>query len=73
MDVRLRLAYACYRKEPYLWLLFELAIFRDASFVIPWEYTAIMIGISLLYFVWMLVAQPKVLNTPPVEGVDIVA
>ena len=51
-----------------LWLLFELSIFRDASFVTPWTYTLVMIGIGLLYFIYMLIAQPAVLRTPPQEG-----
>ncbi|GAC1631646.1 MAG: amino acid permease [Ktedonobacteraceae bacterium] len=48
-----------------IWLLFELSIFRDASFVTPWTYIAIMVGIGLLYFIYMLVARPNVLKTPP--------
>ena len=45
-----------------VWLLFELAIFRDASFASPWVYCGIMFAIGLLYFVWMLVVQPDVLR-----------
>jgi amino acid transporter len=45
-----------------VWLLFELAIFRDASFASPWAYCGIMFVIGLIYFVWMLVAQPHVLR-----------
>jgi amino acid transporter len=45
-----------------IWLLFELAIFRDKSFALPWAYCGIMFGIGLLYFIWMLVAQPEVLR-----------
>jgi amino acid transporter len=51
-----------------LWLLFELSIFRDSSFVTPWTYTAIMIGLGLLYFIYMLIARPHALKTPPEEG-----
>ncbi len=47
-----------------VWLLFELAIFRDASFVAPWIYSLIMFGIGLVYFVWLLIARPNVLKTP---------
>ncbi|GAC1358489.1 MAG: amino acid permease [Ktedonobacteraceae bacterium] len=48
-----------------LWLLFELAIFRDAQFVTPWLYSVIMFAIGLIYFVWMLIAPAKVLETLP--------
>ena len=48
-----------------VWLLFELAIFRDASFASPWLYSLIMFALGLIYFIWMLVAQPQVLRTPP--------
>src|ERR1019366_1537487 len=41
-----------------IWLIFELAIFRDKSFALPWAYCGIMFVIGLIYFVWMLVAQP---------------
>ncbi len=36
-----------------LWLLFELSIFRDASFKDPWIYVGVMLGIGMLYFAWM--------------------
>ncbi len=45
-----------------IWLIFELSIFRDKSFALPWAYCGIMFVIGLLYFVWMLVAQPHVLR-----------
>ncbi len=48
-----------------IWLLFELSIFRDASFATPWVYSLVMFAIGLVYFIWMLIAQPKVLQTPP--------
>jgi amino acid transporter len=51
-----------------VWLLFELSIFRDSSFAAPWVYSLVMFGIGLIYFVWMLVARPKVLQTAPQEG-----
>ncbi len=50
-----------------IWLLFELSIFRDASFATPWVYSLVMFAIGLIYFIWMLIAQPKVLQTPPQE------
>ena len=51
-----------------VWLLFELSIFRDSSFAEPWLYSLIMVGLGLIYFVYMLVARPEVLRTPPQEG-----
>lgn len=51
-----------------IWLLFELSIFRDASFATPWAYSLVMFAIGLIYFVWMLFTRPKVLQTPPQEG-----
>ncbi len=51
-----------------VWLLFELSIFRDAQFAAPWVYSLIMFGIGLIYFFWMLVTRPKVLQTVPPEG-----
>ncbi len=51
-----------------IWLLFELAIFRDATlFAAPWIYSLVMFGIGLIYFVWLLIMRPKVLQTAPVE------
>ena len=51
-----------------VWLLFELSIFRDKQFAAPWVYSLIMFGIGLIYFFWMLVTRPKVLQTIPPEG-----
>src|SRR6266699_4795574 len=51
-----------------VWLLFELSIFRDAQFAAPLVYSLVMFGIGLIYFVWMLVTRPKVLQTAPQEG-----
>jgi amino acid transporter len=51
-----------------VWLLFELAIFRDTSFAAPWLYSLIMVGVGLIYFVWLLVTHPAVLSTPPRGG-----
>ena len=51
-----------------VWLVFELSIFRDASFVTPWLYVGIMFVIGLLYFAYMLVAKSRVLKTLPLES-----
>jgi amino acid transporter len=50
-----------------VWLLFELSIFRDAQFAAPWIYSLVMFAIGLIYFVWMLVTRPSVLNTVPLQ------
>ncbi|HEY6286816.1 MAG TPA: amino acid permease, partial [Ktedonobacteraceae bacterium] len=51
-----------------VWLIFELSIFRDKQFAAPWVYSLIMFGIGLIYFFWMLVTRPKVLQAVPPEG-----
>ncbi|HKV02843.1 MAG TPA: amino acid permease [Ktedonobacteraceae bacterium] len=48
-----------------IWLLFELSIFRDSSFAAPWVYSLVMFGIGLIYFIWMLITRPKVLQAAP--------
>lgn len=45
------------------WLLWELAIFRDAQFATPWIYCLVMFGIGVLYFAWMLLTRPRALST----------
>jgi amino acid transporter len=47
------------------WLLWELAIFRDAQFATPWLYCLVMFGIGVLYFIWMLVTRPNALASLP--------
>ena len=56
-----------------VWLLFELSIFRDSSFKIPWLYCVVLFAIGLIYFVYMLVARPKVLQTVPPQGEPVLA
>jgi amino acid transporter len=51
-----------------VWLVFELSIFRDKSFVTPWLYVVIMFVTGLLYFAYMLIAQSHVLKTLPLES-----
>ncbi len=53
-----------------LWLIFELTIFRDAQFATPWIYTLVMIGLGLIYFVFLLVRQPQKLAQPPLESTE---
>jgi amino acid transporter len=50
-----------------VWLVFELLIFRDAQFAVPWIYTLVMFAIGLIYFAWLLITRPAVLKTVPVE------
>lgn len=46
-----------------IWLVWELSIFRDASFAAPWIYLLVMVGIGLIYFAWLLIARPATLRT----------
>jgi amino acid transporter len=55
-----------------VWLLWELAIFRDVQFATPWAYCLIMFGVGVLYFVWMLVMRPKALAIQPQSDVSAV-
>ncbi len=49
----------------FIWLVFELSIFRDSSFATPWLYSIIMFAIGLIYFVYLLIARPAVLRRVP--------
>ena len=40
-----------------VWLVFELLIFRDASFKDPWIYLGVMFAIGLIYFVYMIATK----------------
>lgn len=54
-----------------LWLAFELAIFRDASFATPWLYVAAMSGIGLVYLAWLVLSRGvKGLKMPDLTSVD---
>lgn len=54
-----------------LWLAFELAIFRDASFVTPWIYVAAMSGIGLIYLAWLVATRgTHGLKMPDLTSVD---
>lgn len=39
------------------WLIFELLIFRDASFINSWIYVLVMLAIGGLYLVYLLIAR----------------
>ncbi len=45
------------------WLVFELSIFRDSSFITPWLYTLVMFAIGVLYFLFMLLTRRDVLQS----------
>lgn len=55
-----------------LWLAFDLAIFRDASFAKPWFYVAIMFGVGALYLVYLLATRggAKGLKMPELIAID---
>ncbi|GAC1373821.1 MAG: amino acid permease [Ktedonobacteraceae bacterium] len=54
-----------------IWLFFELSIFRDAQFATPWIYTLVMLGLGLIYFVFLLVRQPQSLEHPPEARMEV--
>ena len=45
-----------------VWLLWELSIFRNQQFSEPWKYAIAMFAIGLVYFAYMLVADPAALR-----------
>jgi amino acid transporter len=56
-----------------VWLLFEMSIFRDGSFATPWLYVAVMMGIGLIYFAYLLLtrrsfAMPTAAEPPVPSG-----
>ena len=51
-----------------LWLVFELSIFRDATFASPWLYLLLMVAIGLLYFLFMVLTRRDVLKSLPQES-----
>ncbi|WP_378941195.1 APC family permease [Mesorhizobium sp. ANAO-SY3R2] len=56
----------------FLWLAFELAIFRDASFAKPWFYVAVMFVIGAVYLVYLLMTRggAKALKMPDLIAID---
>jgi len=55
-----------------IWLAFELAIFRDASFAKPWFYVAIMLALGALYLAWLLISRggSAHLQMPAIIAID---
>ncbi len=56
-----------------VWLVFELSIFRDASFKDPWIYIAVMIIAGMLYLVFLLLRHGRDnLAMPDMHSIDTV-
>ncbi|MEG3035673.1 MAG: amino acid permease, partial [Aurantimicrobium sp.] len=55
-----------------IWLIFELAIFRDAAFLNAWIYVGIMVAIGALYLIFLLVVRggAKGLSMPDLHSID---
>ena len=55
-----------------IWLVFELLLFRDASFFSPWVYVIIMLAIGALYLAYLLVKRggAKGLAMPDQHSID---
>jgi apolipoprotein N-acyltransferase len=52
-----------------VWLVFELSIFRDGSFAVPWAYVGIMVALGLVYLAFMAVRRMGVF-APTAPGRD---
>ena len=55
-----------------IWLIFELTLFRDASFAASWLYIVVMVAIGGVYLVALLVKRggPGGLTTPDMHNID---
>lgn len=53
-----------------VWLVFELSIFRDASFAVSWEYVGGMVAIGLIYLAWLLTAGRRVWQAEDADASD---
>jgi amino acid transporter len=54
-----------------LWIIFELAIFRDVSFALPWLYVLAMFGLGALYLIFILMLKgAHSLKMPDLSSVD---
>ncbi|PZV38822.1 amino acid permease [Mesorhizobium kowhaii] len=53
------------------WIIFELAIFRDASFLVPWLYVAAMFALGALYLAFIVFVDGVAkLKMPDLSSVD---
>ena len=55
-----------------IWLVFELLIFRDASFLNAWIYVAIMLALGAVYLIFLLIKRggPSGIPMPGLASVD---
>jgi amino acid transporter len=54
-----------------VWLVFELALFRDASFKDPWLYVAVMVVIGAVYLAYLLITRGRHgLKMPEMGSID---
>jgi amino acid transporter len=54
-----------------LYLVFEMSIFRDASFKDPWIYIGVMAAVGLIYFAYLLVRHgARGLDMPDMQSID---
>ncbi|MFE4950178.1 amino acid permease [Leifsonia sp. NPDC056665] len=55
-----------------IWLVFELLIFRDASFVTAWLYVLVMVALGAIYLVFLLIRRggPSGLAMPDLHSID---
>ena len=55
-----------------IWLVFELALFRDASFAASWKYILVMLAIGAVYLVFLLIKRggPSGLAMPDLHNID---
>jgi hypothetical protein len=54
-----------------VWLVFELSIFRDASFKDAWLYVLVMVAIGAAYLVYLLVSRGShSLSMPDMHSID---
>lgn len=54
-----------------VWLVFELSLFRDASFKEAWLYALVMVGVGVCYLVYLLATRGvSGLSMPHMESID---
>lgn len=54
-----------------VWLAFELALFRDASFKQAWAYVLAMVAIGAAYLIYLLVRHGRAgLTMPDMASID---
>jgi amino acid transporter len=55
-----------------VWLIFELSIFRDESFLKPWIYIAVMVALGGVYLTFLLISRggAKNLAMPDLHSID---